>query len=62
MIQLRFINCDQKNTFRVYELTNQSLGSYRPKNRYGFVNFPPDESRCKDQEIAGSDDLESAEN
>ena len=48
MLQMRFCNIDTKQTFMVFEVDGKNLSSYRPKNKYGFINFPADEMRQKD--------------
>ena len=48
-IQLRYINKAPNKLLYIYGCPQRSLREYSQDNRkYGFVNLPPDEQRCRD--------------
>ena len=57
-IQLRYVNKCPTKTLQIYGVPQRSLREYSQDNRrYGFVNLPPEETRLRDQEIDGMDEL-----
>lgn len=60
MLQIRFANLNTKDTLKIYSVPEKSLSQFRPKNRYGFTNFPHESCRLVSEEIQGSDDIDAS--
>ena len=58
---MRYANLNPKDTLKIYEVYEKSLALYRPKNKYGFSNYPHHDSRLVKDEIKGADDLKAEE-
>ena len=61
ILQMRYANLNPKDTLKIYEVHEKSLALYRPKNKYGFSNYPHHDSRLVNDEIKGADDLKAEE-
>ena len=61
ILQMRYANLNPKDTLKIYEVHEKSLALYRPKNKYGFSNYPHHDSRLVKDEIKGADDLKAEE-
>lgn len=57
-IQLRYVNKCPNKTLLIFGVPQRSLREYSQDNRrYGFVNLPPDETRLRDEEINGEEEV-----
>lgn len=59
IMQLRFANMNPKNTLKIY-VVDDDIGQYVTSlkdKKYGISNLPPPETRCRVEELAGTDDL-----
>ena len=57
-IQLRYVNKCPTKTLQLFGVAQRSLREFSQDNRkYGFVNLPPVESRLREEEIDGMDEV-----
>lgn len=62
MIQLRYVNKCPTKTLQIFGVSQKSLREFSQDNRkYGFVNLPPPESRVRDEEICGMDEVDAVQ-
>ena len=62
VIQLRYVNKCPTKTLQIFGVAQKSLREFSQDNRkYGFVNLPPPESRLRDEEINGMDEVDAAQ-
>lgn len=61
-IQLRYVNKCPERTLMIYGVPVNNLKEYSQDNKkYGFVNLPEDKYRLRDEEIAGTQEPDQAE-
>ena len=63
LLQLRFINLQPKDTLKIYIIEDDIamyVTSLKDK-KYGISNLPPETMRCKNEELAGTDDFKENE-
>ena len=63
LLQLRFINLQPKDTLKIYIIEDDIamyVTSLKDK-KYGISNLPPETMRCKNEELAGTDDYKENE-
>ena len=59
ILQLRFANLNQVETLKIFEVSDnleKYVTSIKDK-KYGISNLPPNSMRCKEEELAGSEEL-----
>jgi len=61
VIQLRYVNKCPTKTLLIYGVPQRSLREYSQDNRrYGLISLPPDDTRLREEEINGEEEVDNS--